>query len=159
MSRFNPKARGYILLETVMALVVLSIGALTINGAARNALQTRGQALDYTDARFILDNLMADVEMQPRLQEGVTRGAWKANPRFQWRIEIRKAPLTPPVTPRRPGPKSKPPGSFKFDAHTDYLTAVEVTLSWTRGGQSFEESYETLLPPDRLKEPEVEVQP
>ena len=149
-------ARGYILLETVVALVVLSIGALTINGALHNALQTRGQAMDYTEARFILDELMAQVELQPQRTEGKTEGVWQANPRFHWRIDIRKAALAEPSQPRRPGPKAKLPGTFKFDKDNDYLTAIEVTLSWSRSGQSFEESYETLLPPDRLKKPEAE---
>ncbi|MCH7909983.1 MAG: hypothetical protein IIB38_10245, partial [Candidatus Hydrogenedentes bacterium] len=60
---------GYILLETAVALVLLSVGATTVHRTIQEAIRTRGQAQDYTRVRFLLDQVVADIEIQPELTE------------------------------------------------------------------------------------------
>ena len=58
---------GYILIETAVALVLLSVGAMTVHRTIQEAIRTRGQAQDYTRVRFLLDQAVADLELQPEL--------------------------------------------------------------------------------------------
>lgn len=146
---------GYILIETLVAMAVLSLGASAMNGALRDALQTRGQAMDYTEVRFILDTLMGEIETQPGVYAGVREGIWRNNARFRWQTEIRKVPMPEPSKPRRPGPEAGTPGAFRYPPGLGFTVAARVTIEWTRSGQPFSESYETLLPASRLIEPKA----
>ena len=114
--------------------------------------------MDYTTARFILDDLTATVELQPRLREGVVEGIWENDPRFTWSIEVRRATLPSPDYPRRPGADAGAPGTFRYKGLNGTLAAVRVNLYWTRGGQDFTESYETLLPGTKLARPGEDIE-
>ena len=56
---------GYILVETVVAMVVLSIGIMTIQSSLRQIIIASGQARDYTQARFLLEELVEKLLFEP----------------------------------------------------------------------------------------------
>ena len=154
MRRRGGRKTGYILVEAMVALAILSLGAFVVHGTIRQAVLTRGQAQDYTRARFLLEGLVADLELQPELVEDSTRGRFEGDDRrFRWSYGVRRvnvpkpgAPLRPP----RPGKKRRP---FTYEPGRDYLARVRATVTWERGGRAFSESFETLLGPDRLWQP------
>lgn len=134
--------QGYILVETMVALVLLSIGAFAVQGTIRESLLTRGQAQDYTRARFLLQDLIADIELQPLLAAGKHTGQFKgADDRFRWDTEVRRVDV-----PKLKGGQ-KP---FRFPEGFEYLTRVRATIYWKRGGREFSETMETLLSPEHL---------
>ena len=51
---------GYILLESLVAMGILSVGVVVIQNALQQGLITRGQSQDYTQARFALERIVAD---------------------------------------------------------------------------------------------------
>lgn len=142
---------GYILLEASVGLVVLSIGVFVVQGTLRDALRTRGQAQDFTQASLLLNQIVADLEAERELIEHAKDGQFPGQlDRFSWRYEVRRVDV--PVPPAPPPPEGvtvvekKPPA--------EWLAHVIVTVNWERSGIPFERSVETLLRTERLWQPE-----
>ncbi len=148
------RPNGYILVETAVALVILAIGAFAVQRTIQEAIRTRGQAPDFTQARFLLDQLMADVTLQPQLTEGRRDGRYPApHERFAWSYVIERVDVPAPTAPLSPPPPRKKQRPFTFPEDTAYLARIRATVRWQRAGMTFSESYETLLPPERLWQP------
>ncbi len=154
-------SRGYILVEAAVAMAVLSIGMLGIHGAMRETGITGAQARDFTQARFLLERLIVETELQPMLVEGTETGEFEgALSRFRWRRTISKVTAPPPpellVKPpwlgRRPGAPSGPPRRFGA-MRSPYLGKISATVRWTRNGRPFERTVETLFSPEKLYVP------
>lgn len=142
---------GYILLETTVALVLLGMGVYAIHGAIRQAIVTRGQAQDYTQARFLLERVIAEVEIQPALQQGSKQGRFEAPlDRFEWRHEIRKIRIPKPEGAINVGALLAGDDSGQFEYPIEYLLRVRATVTWKRAGHAFSESFETLIDPTKL---------
>jgi len=144
-------ARGYILIETVVAMAVLSVSMVAIQRGARQTLYIRGQARDYTQARFLLENLIAEADLQPKHVEGMQSGRFGGDfDRFSWTVAISRVDLPmPPIPPDVPEEEIK-------ELTCEYLTCVRATVAWMRAGREFEETAETLLAPERLFVPKEE---
>lgn len=92
---------GYIMVETVVAMGLLSTGMVVIHGAIRQTIIARGQAQDFTVARFLLEEIAAEKELQPELVEGSGQGNFPG--RFLDSIIRGKLPKSPcPARPCRP---------------------------------------------------------
>jgi hypothetical protein len=145
---------GYILIETAVALALLSAGSFAVHRTIQEGIRTRGQAQDFTRARFLLDGVTNDALMQPQLREGSGSGRFSGgDARFSWAWTVRRVgPPAPkfPLRPPRPGDAPKP---FRSPEESAYLAHVRVAVRWERGGMPFAESYETLLAPERLWQP------
>ncbi len=145
---------GYIMVETVVAMGLLSIGMVTIQGAVRQAIITRGQAQDYTTARFLMEKVVADVELQPEVIEGKKSGNFKKpfnRFRYQWAITRVQVPL-PPIPPELPGNFME-----QFEkTYKGYMGKMTVTVFWTRAGHEFEAFSQTLLSPEQFWVPPEE---
>lgn len=134
------RAAGYILFESLMAMLILSISISVIQRGMQQAIIVKGQSQDYATAQFLLQELMAELEEQPVLSEGIERGRFRGDvSRFAWEREVRR--LDMPKVPSKQGPV-RPPAW--------YMAHLRVTVSWTRRNESYSESLETLLPPERL---------
>lgn len=139
---------GYILFETVVAMAVLSLSMVAIHSAIRQAVLTRGQAQDYTTARFLLEKVTAEKELQPELAEGKEEGDFEGElSRFSYKWEISKVEVPmPPIPPDIPEEQRKSlEKMFK-----GYMGKLSVRISWTRAGQPFEVLGETLFKPEKL---------
>ena len=96
--RRRGNADGYILVEAVVALVLLSVGAYAIHGTLRQAVLTRGQAEDYTQALFLLGQVIAGVQIQPRIKEDTNKGIFpEPHGRFRWETSIERIYLPIPA--------------------------------------------------------------
>ena len=151
-------AGGYILLEATVAMVVLGAGAYAVHGAIRQALITRAQAQDYTHARFLLERLIAEREIQPELKPGTDSGRFTGEwNRFDWQYQVRMVyvplPSKPPInpTPRKPGERP-----IAFEYSIKHIMHIRATVSWVRSGRSFSESIETLFNPSKFWERRIE---
>ncbi len=147
-------AAGYILVETAVALVVLSAGAFAIHRTIQEAIRTRGQAQDFTRARFLLDSVANRLLLQPLLTEDSKAGQFDGpDARFAWQWTVRRVDPPLPATPLKPPPQGETSRPLEIPRESAYLAHVLVSVSWQRGGIPFTESYETLLPPERLWQP------
>jgi hypothetical protein len=129
-------------------MTMLSIGVLAMNRAMQEALETRAMARDYTEARFLIEQVMSELEMQPLLMEGASKaGAFgKDHPRFSYawtvsRYDFPEPVLPPDVQQFLAGPVGLP---------EPYLGKIQVTVNWTRRDRTYSRRVETLIPPEKL---------
>jgi len=159
--RASAGSQGYILLEAVVALAVLSVGVITVNNVMREALRTRAQARDFTQARFLLEGIIEDLQVRPVLKLGHETGRFKGElSRFRYRWEIGKVEVPAPEIPdevvERVGRAYKPT--------VQYLGKITATVTWECAGQTFQRTAETLfpqgkLPPKERRDQDEEEQP
>ena len=128
--------RGYMLVETVTAMAILSVGVMAIHGAMRQAAITRAQAEDYTTARFLAEQRIGELELQPMLEVGRRSGAYDGkHSRFRWSHEVALENVDIDV----------------IDEHTPPpIGRISVRIQWTRMGRPFETVVETLISPERI---------
>ena len=140
---FVRSRHGWILVETLAALVVLSVGILAVNRSLGESLLTRAMARDYTQARFFLEQVMSELELQPVLVDGATGSGdfGKDNPRFSYswavsRVDLNLPALPPQILERFPNGVQPP---------VPYLGKISLTVKWTRSGRAFSRTAETLI--------------
>lgn len=149
---------GYILLEATVALFLLGVVSYAIHGTFQQALMTRAQAQDYTRVRFLLEQVLAEQQLQPLVTQSSGGGFFdnEEDSRFMWEYEIRKITLPKPKVPDTSPPDGGVRGEFKYPKESSFLVHVVVTVTWMRGGQEFSESLETLFSPRKLWQSEDE---
>lgn len=108
---------GFTLFETLIAMLVLSIGLVSLFEAHSRALRTAGTAANYARARILAQGLLADADSgwsgKPIPKNGEDNG-------FQWSVDVQ--PETAPWA--------------KIQARDDWkLQHVRVTVSWPGGRQ------------------------
>jgi len=136
---------GYILLEAIVSMAILSAGMIAVHGGMQQTLSMRGQARDYTQARFLIENLIAELDLQPQHVAGSKSGRFAGEfARFSYQWEISRTNLPTPPTPANTKPEDIKKLTYAYIAH------VRVTLNWKRNSIQFSESAETLLTPNRL---------
>lgn len=139
--------RGFVLIESLVALAVLSIGVIAVNRAMSEALTARALARDYTEARFLIEQKMGDLEAQPVLYDGAESGDFgQARPRFRWERTVEKIRV-----PEAETPQGVTPGvAFVYEAPVPFLVKISVTVRWTRARREYAETFQTLAGPDKV---------
>lgn len=144
--------QGYILIETIVAMALLSISMLVIQQSLQQAILVRGRVLDYSNARLLLQQKMGEVEVQYELPESEEFGRF-APPyeRFgwEWKLELLKVPR--PQLPDFVKEEKRKQLKRQFKPYMGKLT---VTIDWERGGEPFSVTGQTLLKPEHIWIPE-----
>ncbi|MFA7691677.1 MAG: hypothetical protein GX117_13540 [Candidatus Hydrogenedentes bacterium] len=146
--------KGYIFVETVVAMALLSVSAIVIQSALRQGMLTRRQGQDYTIARFLLQQVTGDQALRFQQPEGSGSGRFDApydDFRFKW--DLKKVSI-----PRPQNIHALPPELYQSfeDRIVDYMGKLTVRIEWRRGGVPMETVGETLLRPDLFWLPKEE---
>lgn len=80
----NCPEAGFTLFETLTALLVLSIGLVSLFDAQSRALKTAGVSAEYVRARILAQNLLTETMGKPKPAEA----AAGANGAFQWSVDV-----------------------------------------------------------------------
>lgn len=151
------RLRGYILVEAVTAMAVLSITAVTVQRAVHTAVLARGLSQDYTTAQFLLERLAADRALAPRIAAGEVHSGTFPPPddRFDytWSLEAMEITL-PELPPLAPEQRE----ALKTGLLT-HMGKLRMEVHWTRGGEPFSAVAETLVSPERTWVASVEPAP
>jgi hypothetical protein len=148
------RAGGYVLLEAIGAMVVLSVGIVAINEATREIMLTRAQARDFTRAGFLLEELMSGLQLRPQLTEGTFQGKYGENvPRFRWKYVVSTVQIggEEQVPQFAVGPDGRP---IAVELPVKYMVRIVGTVSWTLKGQEYFRSTQTLCQPEKLPKPD-----
>jgi len=149
-----PRRAGYILFETVVAMGLLSISLVVVYNGMNQGLFMRARAQDFTTAKFLLEKVIAEKELQLEMQPGSGEGQFEGdNERFRCRWEITKVPV--PAPPLPPALTEEERERF-YKMFKKYMGRIAVTVLWSRRGFDYEIAGETLIPPERLWLPEGE---
>ncbi len=142
------RKRGYILVEALVAMTVLSIAGFVIHRSISEAIMMRGYARDYTQARFLVEKVVADLDVQPLLKLRSESGSFDgrfSRFRYEWTVSRITLPL-PPIPPKlKPEKKPKLPIA--------QLGKISASVTWTRSGKTYSETVETLFDARRLFDP------
>ena len=143
------RLRGYILVEAVTAMAVLSITAVAVQRAVHTAVLARGLAQDYTTAQFLLERLAADQSLQPRIAAGETHEGVLPPPheRFSYRWSLEKVDIPMPEPPPGLAPAQR---AALTSGLLSCMGKLHIEVTWNRGGEPFSADGETLLSPDRI---------
>lgn len=139
---------GYIMVETIVAMGLLSVSIVVIQNAIRQGIITRGQAQDYTTARILLDRMVAEHELQPEVAEGSGEGQFEApfhRFSYKWNLQRLKVPR-----PHFPTDMEESERDSLKRMFTGYMGKLYVEIRWSRAGFENYVVGETLLAPEHI---------
>lgn len=138
---------GYVLLESLMAISVLSVSLVIVHRDMQQAIQVRGMGRDATEVRFLIEKLMADIALQVQLPECERKGEFDGElSRYSWRWKVSRYVMPKPPMP----PHLNAQEVQQFRLASPHLMKAEVWVKWTRNGTEREEKAETLFSPQKL---------
>ena len=142
------RMRGYILVEAVTAMAVLSIAAIIVQQSVHTAVLARGLARDYTIAQYLLERISADRALEPCIAAGEAHMGTFPSPddRFSYRWVVEEVDLALPNLPRGLPPEQAAELASKL---VDPMGRLHIEITWTRGGEPFSIFAETLLSPEQ----------
>jgi len=91
--RLRGAARGFSVLEVLVAFVILSLVGTALFGLFSGALTNIGAAEDYSRAVLVADSVLADMGGTPPLREGSKSGTTEDG-RIEWTARV--LPYVPP---------------------------------------------------------------
>lgn len=139
---------GYILFEVLFSLALLSIAGITLQSALQQAILTRGQAQDYTTARFLLNKIVSEIELQPQLVEEEKEEQFPPPyDRFSYKWKVAKLEIPMPELP--PNLPADMRENLK-QIFKGYMAKVDIWITWHRAGMKFETHAQTLYQPEKL---------
>lgn len=142
---------GYILVETVVAMAVLSISILGVHQGISQALLARARTMDFTMARFLMEEKLNDLLIQPQLTEGQGKGTFDVpHERFSYEWSLKKVEVPKPEMTGEMNPERQ---QYVMKNWKSYVGKISITISWMRAGEPFERTGETLIGPDKLWQP------
>lgn len=151
-----PRMRaGYIFVETLVAMGILSVSGIVIQESLRQAISARAQAQDFTTARFLLEKVAGERVLKFQQPEGRGEGRFpEPYERFSYEWDYRKVDVPLPALPAYLELHER----LMFEElYVDYMGMLRVYIRWSRGGADFEVCGETLLVPELLWLPEDEL--
>lgn len=146
------RRHGYILIETVVAMAVLSISILGVHRGISQALTARARTMDFTDARFLMEETINELALQPELKEGEGKGTYPApHDRFVYSWSIKRIDVPTPEIPGEFPPERRQ--YIEKLLENVYVGKIEIRIAWQRGGEAFERKAETLISSKQLWQP------
>lgn len=113
-------ARGYTLLEVVIAFGVLALALTLLLGILTNSSRQVRWSGDAGRAALLADSLLDEMELQGPLREGRRDGELDDG-RYRWELQVR--PWRDPARPPAP-----------LDPAAPRLLEIQLTLAWGEGG-------------------------
>ena len=141
-------SRGYILLETLIALSILGISMVGLHRSVREALFVQGRTQDFTRAKFLMEEIVNEITLQPQMTVSMEEGTFPNYPRFNYAWEYTEYPV--PVPSGRPSGMSEDEYATLLEQFKGQMGKLTVTISWYRAGQPFSRTVETLFKPEHL---------
>ncbi len=125
--------KGFTLIETLVATMILAIGVVTILQLFSGGLNAVKTSEDYTRAVFHAREKMNEILVADKLAQGVAEGVFDDG--FQWRVEISKI---------------EPDGDkITLPVHQ---FSVHVTVQWQKGTRMKTMAIDTITIATEIKE-------
>lgn len=143
------RARGYILVETLVALTVLSISAMGIQRAISQATLMRGLVQDYTTVQLLGDNMLATLDLTYFQLHETTESGVFPDPydRFRYELEVSRVAVPRPELPGTIPPNERKQLEKRYHGE---MPKVRLEIFWTRSGLEYSRVFQTLLGTERL---------
>lgn len=133
------KARGFTLIEVLVAVAILGIGLTVTLELFAGGLRLGRTSEEYTKAVNYARMKMEELAIKPEVAEGLEEGSFDDT--FRWQVEVKKVDLLPVED----KPDFKPPVHFY---------QVQIDVIWKSGSKERStrlESYRTMKPKEEEK--------
>jgi hypothetical protein len=153
------RARGLVLFEVMVSLVVFSAGIIAVMRAVSVCLQTRGDIESYSMAMFLAQQAMSELEGAMNPAELPVSGTFhEPYSQFNWKRSLTQTGMKSFFTASPdddldldievPGAEPVMPQNVKMPV----IYKATVTVGWTRRGTYEEFTTATLVPPREPRE-------
>ena len=132
------RARGFTLLEVLVAFVILAVGMGLLLAMLSRGLNQVRRAQDETEASLHAQSLLDSLGVIEALAEGERNGDFEGG-RYRYRLQVREVEDPVPVPEAQPG---APPAPEPVAGPTLYRIALQV--EWGEGGPRQQLDYVTL---------------
>jgi len=145
------RRRGYVLFETLVAMTLLSITMISVQRVIQQAVVMRGLAQDYTTVRFLLEGVIADMELQQEIAVKQETGTFQPpHDRFSYVIDITEIEVPRPELPSSIPPEERERLERRYNGEIPH---VRVEVSWERAGNEYVKVAETIYDERKLWRP------
>lgn len=87
------RARGFTLLEVLVALVVVAVAVAALGRAGSQVLDSQAELEKRTLALWVADNVLAEFRLEPAIESGRRRGSSSMGGRtWHWEMLVQPAP-------------------------------------------------------------------
>ncbi len=121
-------ARGFTLIEVVIALAILGVALTVIIELFSGGLRLGRASVEYTKAVNFARMKMEEIAIKPNIQEGTDEGEF--DPTYRWQVEIKKMDLLSAQKDRDLNPPVE-------------LFQVKVNVLWKSGSKERSAIFET----------------
>jgi len=159
---YRSPMRGYVLVEVVVSMMVLTVGILSVSRSFSVAMLARGLSQDYTDSRYLAAEQIWQAVAQAEAGALTLGGAQGRFPdpwrkfSWEWKVEETSLPyevsvkireVVGPQRSRRGRSRRAVPQVEIEEQPEKFFNRVVVTVKWTRRNVEYERWVATLVPP------------
>lgn len=157
--------RGYVLVEVVVSMMVLTVGILSVSRSFSVATIARGLSQDYTDSRYLAaERMWKTIAMSEAgtLTLGSAQGKFPVPwQKFSWELKVEETTIPYEVSvkitrvdePQRGSRgRNRNPAPRVEEQPEKFFARAVITLKWKRRNVEYQRWVATLVPPIDLDE-------
>ena len=134
------KSIGFMLLEAMVALAILSIGIVTVMQSFSSALRVSKSGYNSTIATFLAQSKLSDLEREDSwTKENLSGDFGKAYPNFKWETEVSPVELDKLI------PENLRVKVREDEGNKQEVNLLNLTISWVERGAKEEAVFATYV--------------
>src|SRR3990167_5314192 len=134
------KSIGFMLLEAMVALAILSIGIVTVMQSFSSALRVSKSGYNSTIATFLAQSKLSDLEMEDSwTKENLSGDFGKVYPNFKWEAEVSPVELDKLI------PENLRVKVREDEGNKQEVNLLNLTISWVERGAKEEAVFATYV--------------
>ena len=134
------KSIGFMLLEAMVALAILSIGIVTVMQSFSSALRVSKSSYNSTIATFLAQSKLSDLEREDSwTKENLSGDFGKAYPNFKWEAEVSPVELDKLI------PENLRLKAREEEGNKQEVNLLNLTVSWVERGAKEEAVFVTYV--------------
>ncbi|MBI2447095.1 MAG: hypothetical protein HYV48_00955 [Candidatus Omnitrophica bacterium] len=134
------KSIGFMLLEAMVALAILSVGIVTVMQSFSSALRVSKSSYNSTIATFLAQSKLSDLEREGSwTKENLSGDFGKAYPNFKWEAEVSSVELDKLI------PENLRVKVREEEGNKQEINLLNLTISWVERGAKEEAVFATYV--------------
>ena len=134
------KSSGFMLLEAMVALAILSVGIVTVMQSFSSALRVSKSSYNSTIATFLAQSKLSDLEREDSwTKENLSGDFGKVYPNFKWKAEVSPFELDKLI------PENLRVKVREDEGNKQEVNLLNLTISWVERGAKEEAVFATYV--------------